>query len=31
MFESVLNMSLKLVEYNLKIYLMLFKLKKIMF
>ena len=28
MFEWVLNTPLKLVEYNLKIYLMLFELKK---
>ena len=29
MFEWVLNMPLKLIEYNLKIYLMLFEFKKI--
>ena len=31
MLEWVLNMLLKLVEYDFKIYLLLFALKKIMF
>ena len=31
MFQWVLNTPLKLVEYNLKIYLMLFELEKFMF
>ena len=31
MFKQILNMPLKLVEFKLKMYLMLFKLKKFMF